>query len=113
MVCGKSFNRNQLSWMEMTHEFTEEINVHSKSMLSTIDTLDTEEAIALRRSFSEHKKKIFNFPTISATLIILDIFCLPTGKDANTGQSLSSSVQSLLTWGVLSLWEKSHRDEVC
>ncbi len=60
MVCGKSFNRNQLSWMEMTHEFTEEINVHSKSMLSTIDTLDTEEAIALRRSFSEHKKKSHN-----------------------------------------------------
>ena len=57
MVCGKSFNRNQLSWMEMTHEFTEEINVHSKSMLSTIDTLDTEEAICKETSFPYVKRK--------------------------------------------------------
>ena len=84
--------------MKMTHEFTEEINVHSKSMLSTIDTLDTEEAIALRRSFSEHKKKIFNFPTISATLIILGIFLFAKWENASTGQS-HSLIQSLPACG--------------
>ena len=43
----------------------------------------------------------------------LAIFLSANWENASTGQCHSSSVQSLPTCGVLSLWEKSHRDEVC
>src|SRR5512139_2849168 len=54
---------NQLSWMEMAREFAEEINAYSPSMPSTIDALDSDEAIALRRSFNDYENNLMErFP---------------------------------------------------